>query len=109
MPSCQLRSVTPAYFKTLAIRQMAGRDFSASDAAEAAPAAIVSESVVREYFPNEDPIGRQVVISINHVSGKSDLASNRLRKTTIQIPPIAANAGTTAQNSRMLLARNAGR
>ena len=47
MPSCQLRSITPAYFKTLAIRQMAGRDFSASDAAEAAPAAIVSESVVR--------------------------------------------------------------
>jgi putative ABC transport system permease protein len=74
MPSCQLRSITPAYFKTLAIRQMAGRDFSASDAAEAAPAAIVSESVVREYFPNEDPIGRQVVISIDHVSGKSDLA-----------------------------------
>jgi predicted permease len=74
MPSCQLRSVTPAYFRTLAIRQMAGRDFAASDAAEAAPAAIVSESVVKEYFPNEDPIGRQVVISIDHVSGQKEVA-----------------------------------
>src|SRR5919109_5176732 len=39
------------YFKTMGIPLLAGREFTASDTAAAPKVAIVSERVVREYFP----------------------------------------------------------
>ena len=73
MPSTQLRPVTPGFFKTLAIRQIAGRDFTDADTATSPPVAIVSESVVRELYEHDDPLGRPLRISIDHANGRTDL------------------------------------
>jgi putative ABC transport system permease protein len=40
-----------AYFKTMGIRLLAGREFTPEDTAAAQKVAIVSERIVREYFP----------------------------------------------------------
>ena len=50
------------YFKTMAIPLLAGREFTASDTAAAPKVAIVSERVVREYFPGgpREALGRRV-------------------------------------------------
>jgi predicted permease len=50
------------YFKTMGIPLLAGREFTASDTAAAPKVAIVSERVVREYFPGgpNDALGRRV-------------------------------------------------
>jgi putative ABC transport system permease protein len=49
------------YFSTMKIPLRQGRNFSAPDFAEKAPlVGIVNEAMVREYFPNEDPLGKRV-------------------------------------------------
>jgi putative ABC transport system permease protein len=60
LPSVDARVVTPGYFSTLRIPLRRGRDFATSDREDAAPVAIVSESMARKYWPNEDPIGRRL-------------------------------------------------
>jgi len=53
------------YFRTMRIPLLAGRDFTASDTATSPRVAIVSERVVREYFPDGPAaaIGRRVRLS----------------------------------------------
>ncbi len=53
------RSVTPGYFTALEIPIVRGRDLNDADV-EGEPAIILSESLVRRLFPNEDPLGRRV-------------------------------------------------
>ncbi|HMG19467.1 MAG TPA: FtsX-like permease family protein, partial [Gemmatimonadales bacterium] len=54
--------IDPDYFKTMGIPLLAGREFTASDTAAAPKVAIVSERVVREYFPGgpHEALGRRV-------------------------------------------------
>jgi predicted permease len=50
------------YFKTMGIPVLAGREFTARDTANAPKVAIVSERIVREYFPggSSEAVGRRV-------------------------------------------------
>jgi putative ABC transport system permease protein len=56
------RSVTPEYFKALAIPLMRGRVFTDRDTAGAAPVVLVNETMAKKYWPNADPIGQQITI-----------------------------------------------
>jgi putative ABC transport system permease protein len=71
--SSHVRPVTPGFFKTLGIPQVAGRDFSDSDTSESLPVAIVSEELVRQQFPDGSPLGRRLRINVDHVNGREDL------------------------------------
>jgi putative ABC transport system permease protein len=53
-----IRFVTPGYFDAMRIPIKRGRDMSDSDTRDRPAVAVVSESFVRRYWPNEDPIGR---------------------------------------------------
>ena len=53
-------AVTPSYFQTLGVALRAGRAFDAHDRTGSEPVAIVNDTLVREYFPNQNPIGQQV-------------------------------------------------
>jgi putative ABC transport system permease protein len=53
-------SVTPGYFSTLQIPLRRGRMFTRADAPRSQEVALVNESFVRRFFPNEDPLGRRV-------------------------------------------------
>jgi predicted permease len=54
--------IDAGYFKTMGIPLLAGREFTARDTADAPNVAIVSERVVREYFPGgpREALGRRV-------------------------------------------------
>ena len=52
------RYVTPQLFRTMGIPLVSGRDFEDTDIAGARQVAVVSESFVERYWPNEDPLGR---------------------------------------------------
>lgn len=54
--------VSPDYFRTLGIRLIEGRSFTERDDVGAARVAIVNEALVRHYFPNENPLGRQITL-----------------------------------------------
>jgi len=55
-----LRFVTPGYFKTMGIPVKRGRDISDADTRDRQLVAVVSESFVKRYWPDEDPIGRHI-------------------------------------------------
>ena len=59
-PQAWFRLSTPGYFRTLGIPLVRGRDFEERDTADAPPVAIVTEALVRQQFPNEDPIGKRI-------------------------------------------------
>jgi putative ABC transport system permease protein len=58
-----VRVATPAYFRTLSIPIRRGRGFDGGDRRGAPPVAVLNEAAVRQYFPNEDPIGKTIVLS----------------------------------------------
>jgi putative ABC transport system permease protein len=68
-----VRPVTPGYFRTMGIPHVAGRDFSESDTVDSAPVAIVSQELVRQQFPNDDPLGRRLRVNVNHANERDDV------------------------------------
>jgi predicted permease len=50
--------VTPGYFETLGIALRSGRAFDARDGMSAPHAAVISESLARTRWPDQDPIGQ---------------------------------------------------
>jgi len=52
--------ISPEYFSTVGIAILAGRDFTERDTTQSPRVAIVSESVARRYFPNQNPIGKRL-------------------------------------------------
>ena len=53
-------AVTSDYFRLLDIPLLAGREFTANDAAQSGPVAIVSASTARRFWPNENAVGRHI-------------------------------------------------
>ena len=58
-PSGLLYIVSADYFKTMGIDLVRGRLFSTADRKDTPPVAVVDEVFARQYFPNEDPIGKR--------------------------------------------------
>jgi len=55
------RVVTPEYFATVGISLRNGRLLSASDTKDA-PAVVVNEALVKKYYPNENPLGKEIYL-----------------------------------------------
>jgi putative ABC transport system permease protein len=60
MESCLYQAVSPDYFETLGIPLLRGRAFSGQDREERPLVAVVDETMAREFWPGEDPVGRRV-------------------------------------------------
>ena len=52
--------VAPAFFKTMGIPLVAGREFAESDTASAPRGVILSQTMARYYFGDRNPLGRRV-------------------------------------------------
>jgi predicted permease len=63
-PSASIRMVTPAYFTVLGTPLLRGRAFTADDRGNAPRVAIVNQTFVQRFMPNEDPIGKYVDIGM---------------------------------------------
>jgi predicted permease len=57
----QTRSVDPDYFRAMEIPIVEGRALLSSERGPDAQEVVVSQAFVRQFFPNEDPLGRHVV------------------------------------------------
>jgi predicted permease len=62
-PTASVLIVMPAYFETLRLPIVSGRPISDRDTADSAPVAVVSQSVVKRYFPKGDPVGQSFRMS----------------------------------------------
>lgn len=85
-PHSDRRYITPAYFAALDIPLKRGRLFTDGDRLETEPVVVIDENLARQYWPDEDPIGKRIqpttgdgtftIVGIaGHVLG-SDLAAD---------------------------------
>ena len=65
------RSVTPGYFRTLGIPLISGRDFTEQDKFDQPLVVILSNSTAKKLFPNENPIGHQMLFGTDNGNGLS--------------------------------------
>jgi putative ABC transport system permease protein len=63
-------SVSPDYFRVMGIPLLAGRLFDPDDIASEPRVSIISETMARLYFPNENPIGKQITFGFPRGSGE---------------------------------------
>ncbi len=61
-PTAEHGAITPGYLRTLGMRLLRGRDFTEADKLGAPGVAIVNESFVRRFFPNQEPLGQHVTL-----------------------------------------------
>jgi len=61
-----IETITPNYFRVLNIALRDGRLLTDADGAQAPSVAVISESLARRYFPNENPLGKHIKV------GKTD-------------------------------------
>ena len=116
-PAAGVYVVTPEYFQTLRIPILRGRPFRYEDTPKSGLVVAVNETFARQYFPNEDPIGKRLHIGLGDgtVDAKSwreivavvgDIKSRRL--TTETKPEYYLPYAQAAVLSPSLVIRTAG-
>jgi len=59
-PHGNIRLISPDYFKTLRIPVVRGRVFTSGDRLKSEPVAVIDETLARQYWPHEDPLGQHI-------------------------------------------------
>jgi putative ABC transport system permease protein len=60
-PRASFRTVSPGFFASLGVPIVAGRDFNADDRADGEKVVIVSESLAKRMFPNQEAVNRKLM------------------------------------------------
>jgi putative ABC transport system permease protein len=63
VPAVRYHHVTPDYFGTMQAAIRRGRPFTTTDSANQPLVAIVNETLARQTWPNEDPIGQRIAMA----------------------------------------------
>jgi len=61
-PLTEVRTVFPDYFAAMETPLLRGRAFGEQDQPDAPPVVIVNEALADLYWPNEDPVGKQILL-----------------------------------------------
>jgi predicted permease len=73
-PAVTVMTIAPDYFRTLGAIVLSGREFTKTDAAPGAQAAIVNERLAREHWPSQSALGQRLGIHPEHGrAGGSDV------------------------------------
>ena len=68
-PNVTMLTIDPRYFKTMGMPLQRGRDLTDEDGMQGREAAIINQRFAALHFPNEDPIGRRITLSIDLQGG----------------------------------------
>ncbi len=80
--------ITPGYFETMGIPLLRGRGLTEHDCEKnAAHVAVVDETMVRQFWPNEDPIGRRFRFFVNNESFEVVGVTRNVKATTLGETP----------------------
>ena len=62
-PEVAVRRITPSYPRTTGMRLLAGRDFTDADTVDRPAVVLISESMARQFWPNESAISRHLTLT----------------------------------------------
>jgi len=66
-PQAQIESVDDGYFAALGVPMIRGRGFDARDDSAGRAVVIVNETLARRAWPNEDPVGKQLLMTVHNI------------------------------------------
>ena len=92
-PVVDVRVIEPDYFRTMRIPLLRGRFFNEREETEESHVVIISETMAREQWPNQDPIGQQVVIEMKDKDVPSTIVGvvGDVRDAGLDAPPKATS------------------
>ena len=61
-PQADFRTATTGYFKAMRIPLLRGRGFNDLDGPGSTPVIVINDTLAREMFPGEDPIGQRIIL-----------------------------------------------
>jgi putative ABC transport system permease protein len=62
-PEVDVRLISAGYLRTMRVPLLSGRDLTDSDVAGRTPTALISESMAKRFWPNENPLGKHLTMS----------------------------------------------
>jgi len=62
-PEVSVRLLSPQFMTAMGIPIIRGREFTDADTSTSAPVVLVSESMARQFWPNQDPIGKRLTLT----------------------------------------------
>jgi macrolide transport system ATP-binding/permease protein len=83
-----LNVVGPRFFETMGIQMVLGRDFTWRDGEATADVAVITETLARQYFPGESPVGKRVGLGgplVEIVGVVKDAKYNTLRDPSSRV------------------------
>jgi predicted permease len=116
-PVVAVRRAGPGYFRAMGIEVMEGRALERADLEGGPPVTVISQSLARDYFPQEDPLGMRVAVGSDTtwstvVGVVKDVPAMELMHVSdplVYFPLMGpANVGVSARNGAVAVrARNA--
>jgi putative ABC transport system permease protein len=61
-PFVDIEAISPRWFQTMRVPLHSGRQFTDADNAQAPKVVIANETFARQFWPNENPVGKQVIV-----------------------------------------------
>lgn len=62
-PEVDVRLISPGYMRTLRVPLLRGRDLSDADVTSRTPVVLISESMAKRFWPNEDALGKHLTLT----------------------------------------------
>jgi predicted permease len=85
--SAPSHDIAPEYFRTWGIPLLAGRDFNEHDVAQGQNVCLISQAGARKVFPNENPIGKTLLVTSGSVPVEIVGIVGDVRSQRIAEPP----------------------
>ncbi|MCA1621651.1 MAG: ABC transporter permease [Acidobacteria bacterium] len=63
LPTANYYLISPDYFRVMGVTLLKGRAFTDNDRQNVPRVAIINETMARKYFPDQDPLGKQIEVS----------------------------------------------
>jgi putative ABC transport system permease protein len=71
--SADIRIVEPGYFAAMRIPVLRGRTFTMADRSDAPPVVVVNQTMARQYWPGEDPVGARLQVGWTHPDARPEI------------------------------------
>jgi predicted permease len=62
-PEVDVRLISPGYLRTMRVPLLSGRDLTESDEAGRTPTVLISESMAKRFWPNQNPLGKHLTMT----------------------------------------------
>ena len=69
-PFIDIEAISPDWFRTMRVPVRCGRDFTSADNSQAPKVVIVNETFARQFWPNQNPLGKHIIVGRGPVASE---------------------------------------